>query len=91
MDNNITMYKNFISFDSEIKALKYVENALNFMNTQKEKHKEFIFHDEEYSSTVELSSLVHRVIKKLKENKRKSFENIFLWFFIKLIIYSILV
>ena len=39
MDNNITIYKNFISFDSEIKALKYVENALNLINTQKEKHK----------------------------------------------------
>ena len=63
MDNNITIYKNFISFDSEIKALKYVENALNLINTQKEKHKAFIFHDEEYSSTVELSFLVHRIVK----------------------------
>jgi hypothetical protein len=83
MDNNkITIYKNFISFDSEIKALKYVENALNFMNTQKkEKHKAFIFHDEEYSSTVELSSLVHRVIKKLKENKKNHLKIYFHGFF----------
>ena len=36
MDNNITIYKNFISFDSEIKALKYVENALLLINTSKE-------------------------------------------------------
>ena len=54
-NNNITIYKNFISFDSEIKALKYVENALNLINTQKEKHKTFIFQDEEYSSTLKLS------------------------------------
>ena len=69
MDSNITIYKNFITFDSEIKALKYVENALNFINTSKEKHKAFIFLDEEYSSTIELSFLVHRIIKKLLEIK----------------------
>ena len=56
MDNNITIYKNFISFKTELEALKYVENALNFINTSKEKHKEFIFQDESYSSTVELVS-----------------------------------
>ena len=69
MDSNITIYKNFITFDSEIKALKYVENALNFINTTKEKHKEFIFLDEKYSSTIELSFLVHRIVKKLLEIK----------------------
>ena len=69
MDNNITIYKNFISFKTELEALVYVENALNFINTNKEKHKEFIFQDEIYSSTVELSFLVHRIVKKLIENK----------------------
>ena len=63
MDNNITIYKNFISFKTELEALVYVENALNFINTNKEKH------DESYSSTVELSFLVHRIVKKLIENK----------------------
>ena len=69
MDNNITIYKNFISFKTELEALKYVENALNFINTSKVKHKTFIFQDEEYSSTTELSFLVHRIIKKIIENK----------------------
>jgi len=69
MDNNITIYKNFISFKTELEALKYVENALNFINTSKEKHKTFIFQDEEYSSTLELNFLVHRIVKKLVENK----------------------
>ena len=69
MDNNITIYKNFISFKTELEALKYVENALNFINTSKEKHKEFIFQDKRYSSTDELSFLVHRIVKKLIENK----------------------
>ena len=69
MDNNITIYKNFISFKTELEALKYVENALNFINTNKEKHKEIIFQDEEYSSTLELSFLVHRFVKKIIENK----------------------
>ena len=69
MDSNITIYKNFITFDSEIKALKYVENALNFINSKREKHKTFIFQDEEYSSTIELSFLVHRIVKKLLEIK----------------------
>ena len=66
MDNNITIYKNFISFKTELEALKYVENALNFINTSKEKHKEFIFQDESYSSSC---FVVHRIVKKLIENK----------------------
>ena len=69
MDNNITIYKNFISFKTELEALVYVENALNFINTNKEKLKEFIFQDERYSPTVELSFLVHRIVKNLIENK----------------------
>ena len=69
MDSNITIYKNFITFKTELEALNFVENALNFINTSKEKHKEFIFLDEEYSSTIELSFLVHRIIKKLLEIK----------------------
>ena len=67
--DNIIIYKNFISFKTELEALKYVENALNFINTSKEKHKEFIFQDESYSLTVELNFLVHRIVKKLIENK----------------------
>ena len=67
--SNITIYKNFITFDSEIKALKFVESALNFININREKTKAFIFQDEDYSSTIELSFLVHRIIKKLIENK----------------------
>ena len=51
--DNIIIYKNFISFKTELEALKYVENALNFINTSKEKHKTFIFQDEEYSSTLD--------------------------------------
>ena len=69
MDNNITIYKNFISFKTELEALKYVESALNCINANKEKHKGFIFQDESYSSTVELNFLVHRIVKKLVENK----------------------
>ena len=69
MDSNITIYKNFITFKTELEALKYVENALNFINSNREKHKAFIFQDEEYSSTIELSFLVHRIIKKLLEIK----------------------
>ena len=67
--DNITIYKNFITFDSEIKALKYVENVLNFINTTKTNHKSFIFLDEEYSSTIEISFLAQRIVKKLIENK----------------------
>ena len=69
MDSNITIYKNFITFKTELEALKYAENALNFINTSKEKHKAFIFLDEEYSSTIELSFLVQRIIKKILEIK----------------------
>ena len=69
MDSNITIYKNFITFKTELEALNFVENALNFININKEKTKAFIFQDEEYSSTIELSFLVQRIVKKLIENK----------------------
>ena len=66
---DITIYKNFITFKTELEALNFVENALNFININKEKTKAFIFQDEEYSSTIELSFLVHRIVKKLLEIK----------------------
>ena len=66
---DITIYKNFITFKTELEALNFVENALNFINMNKEKTKAFIFLDEEYSSTIELSFLVHRIVKKLLEIK----------------------
>ena len=69
MDSNITIYKNFITFKTELEALNFVENALNFININKEKTKAFIFQDEEYSSTIELSFLIQRIVKKLIENK----------------------
>ena len=69
MDSNITIYKNFITFKTELEALNFVENALNFININKEKTKAFIFQEEEYSSTIELSFLIQRIVKKLIENK----------------------
>ena len=68
MDSNITIYKNFITFKTELEALNFVENALNFINMNKEKTKAFIFLDEEYTSTIELSFLVRRIIKKITRN-----------------------
>ena len=50
---DITIYKNFITFKTELEALNFVENALNFINMNKEKTKAFIFLDEEYSSTID--------------------------------------
>ena len=71
MDSNITIYKNFITFKTELEALNFVENALTFININKQKTKAFIFQDEEYSSTIELSFLIQRIVKKLIENKEK--------------------
>ena len=69
MDSNITIYINFITFKTELEALNFVENALNFININKEKTKAFIFQEEEYSSTIELSFLIQRIVKKLLEIK----------------------